>query len=104
MGGVRILNNPELLITIKKIPVITSHPKGTKALRRATVKAIAAEKMVTKLGKILAKSRGEIKRLKPTRGTKNSAYQDFQDIFLEALQNIGAGPGKEINTGPGAQQ
>ena len=74
MGGVRILNNPELLVTVKKILVITSHPKGTKALRRAMVKAIAAEKMVTELREILVELRKEIKRLKPTPGIKNSAY------------------------------
>ena len=77
MDRVRILGNLEFLVIIKEIPTVVSRLESTIALRRATVKVIIANKIVMELREILVKSRKEIKRLKPTPATKNSAYQDF---------------------------
>ena len=85
ISGVRILGNLKLLVIIKEIPTVVSRPEGAMALKRVTVKAIVANKIVMELKEILIKSRKEIKRLKPAPATENSAYQDFQDIFLKAL-------------------
>ena len=74
MGGVRILGNPELLVTAKEISTVVSRPEGTIALRRVTVKAIVADKMVMELGEMLVKSHKEIKRFKPAPATKDSVY------------------------------
>ena len=75
--GVRILNNPGLLVIVKKIPTVVSCPEGAMALRRVIIKIIIANKMVMELKEILVKLYKKIKRLKPTPATKNSAYQDF---------------------------
>ena len=77
MGGVRILDNPELLVIVKEIPTVVSRPEGVITLRKATVKVIIANKMVMELGEILAELYKEIKRFKATPVTENLAYQDF---------------------------
>ena len=72
--GVRILNNPELLVIIKEIPIMVSRPESAMALKRATVKIIIANKIIIELAEMVVKLYKEIKRLKATPVTGNLAY------------------------------